>query len=129
VTLSWRGQVTALPLARSTVFIFKYSNYGNSFQQICAVGGLIKTGGQIYTSSVQYLMLAILPQETAGYVIYFTLVGYEGRCPIFTIVLSKFLFRKSSHIQDTFGSYFESWTKGRPCTNRGLPFAESDPIA
>jgi hypothetical protein len=61
-------------------FIFvEQSNDGESFQQICAMGGLIKTGSQIYASSMQHLMPAILPQETAGYVIDFALIGYEDR--------------------------------------------------
>ena len=73
------------------------------------MGGFIKTGGQIYASSVQHLMPAILPQETAGYVIDFALIGYEGRCPILAIVLGEFLFCKPSHIQDTFGFYFTDY--------------------
>jgi hypothetical protein len=64
------------------------------------MGGLIKTGGQICTSGMQHLMPTILPQETVGYVIHFSFVGYEGRCPILAIVLGKFFFGKPSHLQD-----------------------------
>jgi len=56
------------------------------------MGGSIKTGGQIYAISIQHLMPAILPQETAGYVIYFALAGYEGRYPILAIVLASSFF-------------------------------------
>jgi hypothetical protein len=80
--------------------VFEHSNHRASFQQICAVGGFIKTGGQIYASSMQHLMPAILPQETVGYVIYFAFVGYEGRGPILAIVLGKVLFREPSHLQN-----------------------------
>ena len=115
-----------LPPARGMASIFvEHSNHGNSFQQVCAVRSLIKTGGQIHTSSMQHLMLAILPQETARYIIYLTLVGYEGRYPILAIVLGKFLPRKPSHIQNAFGSYSRE-IRGRPCENQGLPFTESD---
>jgi hypothetical protein len=96
----------ALPCAvkiwpRDTASIFvEHSNHGESCQQICAMRSFIQTRGQIYTSNMQYLMLAILPQETVGYVIYSALTGYEGRCSILAIVLRKFFFRKPSHPQN-----------------------------
>ena len=93
------------------------------------MGRLIKTGGQVYTSSIQHLMPAILPQETAGYVIYFALVGYEGRCPILTIVLGKFFLRKPSHIQDTSGSYFWVIDKGETLCKQDLPDTDSNSTA
>jgi hypothetical protein len=89
-----------VPHRDHSIFV-QHSNHRESFQQICAVGGLIKTGGQIYASNMQHLMPAILPQETTGYVIYFALVGYEGRCPILAVVLGKFPFREPSQLQDT----------------------------
>ena len=110
--------------------LVEQSNDGESFQQICAMGGLIKTGGQIYTSSMQHLMPAILPQETTGYVIYFALIGYEGRCPILAVVLDKFLSRKPSQLQDTLWFLFGGrGQKGRPCANQGLPDSDADPTA
>jgi hypothetical protein len=67
-------------------------------------------------------MTAILPQETAGYVIYFALVGYEGRCPILAMVLGQFLSRKPSHIQDTLGSYLRVMDqRGDPDLHRVSP--------
>ena len=85
------------------------------------MGGLIKTGGQIYTSNMQHLMLAILPQETAGYVIYFALAGYEGRCPIFAIVLGKFLFREPSHLQNLRMDWFRNI--GETLSDAGPPLS------
>jgi len=93
-----------LPLLQRMPSIFlEYSNHGNSLEQICAVGGSIKTASQVYTSDMQHLMLAILPQETARYIIYSALVGYEGRGPVLAIVLGEFLLRKCSHVQSAFG--------------------------
>lgn len=102
-------------------FFVEHSNHRKSFQQICAVRGLIKTVGQIQASSMQHLMPAILPQETAGHVIYFALVGYEGRCPVFAVVLDKFFFRKSWHIQDAFGHRLWVMDKGETLICTGSP--------
>ena len=91
--------------------------------------GFIKTVAQICTSSMKHLMPTILPQETVGYVIYSALVGYEGRCPVLAIVLGKFLFRKPSHIQDTFGFYLWIIDKGETLCKQSLPDADSDSTA
>jgi len=108
-------------------FFIEHSNYGKSVQQICAVRGFIKTGGQIQASSMQHLMPAILPQETAGHVIYFALAGYEGRRSIPPIVLGKFFLRKSLHIQDAFDPRLWGIEKGETLFAQGLP--DSDPTA
>jgi hypothetical protein len=81
---------------------------------------------------MQHLMPAILPQETTGYVNYFALVGYEGRCPILAVVWGKFLSRKPSHIKIPWILSFAEGLlteAGRPCANQGLPDADSDPTA
>jgi hypothetical protein len=85
------------------------------------VGGLVETGGQVYTSCVQHLMPAILPQKTAGYVVDSALEGYERRSPILAIVLGEFLLREPSHMQDTFAPYSRVMVGGRPQVSRGLP--------
>jgi hypothetical protein len=64
------------------------------------MGGFIKASSQICTSSMQHLMPTILPQETVGYVIYFSPIGYEGRCSVLAIVLRKSFSRKPSHLRD-----------------------------
>src|SRR3989344_9311802 len=51
---------------------------------------------QIYTGIVKNLMISILPQETAGYIIYLSLVGNKCRCTILAIVLFKLFLPKSS---------------------------------
>src|SRR3990172_3675597 len=51
---------------------------------------------QIYTSVVKNLMISILPQETAGYIIYLSLVGDKCQCTILAIVLFKLFLPKSS---------------------------------
>lgn len=114
-----------LTSARGTASIFfEHPDHRKSFQQICAVGGMIKTGGQIYTSGMQHLMPTILPQETEGYVIYSALVGYKGRCSILAIVLAKFLFRKLSHLQEP--RIAASRNMGEALIYAGLPSAESE---
>src|SRR3989337_366906 len=57
---------------------------------------LPKTMSQIYTSIVKNLMISILPQETAGYIIYLSFVGDKCQCTILAIVLFKLFLPKSS---------------------------------
>ena len=52
--------------------------------------------GQIGASFVKYLVLAMLPQETAGYIIDLSLASDERWCATSAIVVAQFLLGKYS---------------------------------